>query len=274
MVKSVFAANHTALITGASAGIGMELAKAMAPKLRRLVIVARRSDRLAELATELRGLAPDLDVIVVAADVASGESVESMLGDLDRAGVAVDILVNNAGVGEAELFDRSSWSRIEEIVEVNVIAVLRLTHRLLPAMISRGHGAILNIGSGAGYVAMPNAAVYTASKHFIRAFSESLRAQVTGTGVVVSEAAPGPVESEFDKVAGIEGGATPGQRLFRISAHECAVDIVRQFEAGAPTIFPGENHRRLMRLASFAPRRVFVRQLTKAAQKLRADRAR
>src|SRR5438094_8976868 len=80
-----------------------------------------------------------------------------------------------------------------------------------PAMISRGHGPILNIGSGAGYAAMPNAAVYTASKHFVRAFTESLRAQLAGTGVTVSEAAPGPVESEFDQVAGIEGGATPGK---------------------------------------------------------------
>src|SRR5438876_1333108 len=91
-----------------------------------------------------------------------------------------------------------------------------------PAMISRGHGAILNIGSGAGYAAMPNAAVYTASKHFVRAFDESLRAELAGTGVSVSEAAPGPVESEFDQVAGIEGGATPGQGIFRITAQECA----------------------------------------------------
>ena len=85
-------------------------------------------------------------------------------------------------------------------------------------MISRGHGAILNIGSGAGYAAMPNAAVYTASKHLVRAFTESLRAQLAGTGVTVSEAAPGPVESELDQVAGIEGGATLGQGIFRITA--------------------------------------------------------
>src|SRR5207244_1467912 len=105
---------------------------------------------------------------------------------------------------------------------VNIVAMLRLTRELLPLMIARCHGAILNIGSGAGYAAMPNAAVYTASKHFVRAFTESLRAQVQGTGVTVSEAAPGPVESEFDQVAGIEGGATPGQNLVRVTARECA----------------------------------------------------
>ncbi len=85
------------------------------------------------------------------------------------------MLVNNAGLGESEVFERSPWSRIEQIVEVNIMAMLRLSHHLLPAMLNRGHGAILNIGSGAGYAAMPNAAVYTASKHFVRAFTESLR---------------------------------------------------------------------------------------------------
>ena len=100
---------------------------------------------------------------------------------LDARNLHVDVLVNNAGLGEPELFERSTWSRIRQIVEVNIVAMLRLSHHFLPAMISRGHGAILNIGSGAGYAAMPNAAVYTASKHFVRAFTESLRAQLAGT---------------------------------------------------------------------------------------------
>src|SRR5579872_7107244 len=90
----------------------------------------------------------------------------------------------------------------------NVMAAVQLTHALVPAMVRRGHGAVLNIGSGAGHATMPNAAVYTESKHFIRVFSESLRAQLKETGVIVCEAAPGPVETEFDRIAGIEGGAT------------------------------------------------------------------
>ncbi|HEX8806979.1 MAG TPA: SDR family oxidoreductase [Candidatus Aquilonibacter sp.] len=260
------------MITGASAGIGSELARAVAPKVRRLVLVARRTDRLEELANELRD-ASKVEVFTAAVDVTSPDGVETMLSDLDRNGVAVDILVNNAGVGEAELFERSPWSRIEGIVDVNITALLRLTRQLLPPMVARGHGAILNIGSGAGYAAMPNAAVYTASKHFVRAFTESLRAQLDGTGVFVCEAAPGPVESEFDRVAGIEGGATPGQRALRISSHECAADIVRQFERKTPTIFPGRNHRRLMRLAAIVPRSVFVGQLVKEARRLRAPTA-
>src|SRR5437763_15199735 len=95
--------------------------------------------------------------------------------------------------------------------------MLRLTRELLPLMIARCHGAILNIGSGAGYAAMPNAAVYTASKHFVRAFTESLRAQLAGTGVTVSEAAPGPVASEFDHDAGSDAGGTIVRGNSRVS---------------------------------------------------------
>ena len=189
---------------------------------------------------------------------------------LDARNLHVDVLVNNAGLGEPELFERSTWSRIRQIVEVNIVAMLRLSHHFLPAMISRGgHGAILNIGSGAGYAAMPNAAVYTASKHLVRAFTESLRAQLAGTGVTVSEAAPGPVESEFDQVAGIEGGATLGQGIIRITAQECAADIVREFERGSPVIFPGRNYRWLMKMQPLMPRRLVATHVAQAARQIR-----
>ncbi len=114
---------------------------------------------------------------VEAADLSDPEAIHVLVRQLDARNLHGDVLVNNAGLGESELFERSPWSRIRQIVEVNIVAMLRLSHHFLPAMISRGHGAILNIGSGAGYAAMPNAAVYTASKHFVRAFTESLRAQ-------------------------------------------------------------------------------------------------
>src|SRR5215469_755791 len=201
-MQSVFTTNKSALVTGASAGIGLELTRALAPRLDSLIVVARRVERLEQLAKELQSRFPTLEIAIEAADLSDPERVQSLLERLDRQRWVVDILVNNAGLGESELFERSPWTRIHQIVQVNVVAMLRLTHHFLPAMISRGHGAILNIGSGAGYAAMPNAAVYTASKHFVRAFTESLRAQLGGTGIAVSEAAPGPVESEFDQVAG------------------------------------------------------------------------
>src|SRR5215469_14525164 len=273
-MKSIFTENRTALITGASAGIGFELTKVLAPKLDALVVVARRAERLTQLANQLQAQMPKLRVVAESADLSNRESVESLLSRLDEHRLSVDVLVNNAGLGEAELFERSPWSKLQQIIAVNVLALLRLSHHLLPPMISRRHGAILNIGSGAGYAAMPNAAVYTASKHFVRAFTESLRAQLAGTQITVSEAAPGPVESEFDQAAGIEGGATPGQGMFRITANECAADIVRQFEKGARIIFPGRNYRLMMKLQPLMPRRLFAAQVAQAARKLRQKGAR
>ncbi len=268
-MQSIFTANRTALVTGASAGIGLELAKAFAPKLDSLIIVARRIERLERIAKELQSRYLKLNIAIEAADLSDPQAVQGLLQQLETRRLDVDVLVNNAGLGESELFERSPWNRIRQIVEVNIVAMLRLSHHLLPAMISRGHGGILNIGSGAGYVAMPNAAVYTASKHFVRAFTESLRAQLAGTGITVSEAAPGPVESEFDQVAGIEGGATPGQSVFRITAEECAADIVREFERGSPVIFPGRSYRWLMKVQPLMPRRLVATQVAQAARKIR-----
>jgi short-subunit dehydrogenase len=269
MMQSIFTANRTALITGASAGIGLEVTKVLASKLDALIVVARRIERLEQAAKELQSRFPDLKIAIQAADLSDPEAVQRLLQQLDAGGLQVDLLVNNAGLGESGLFERSPWSRVHNIVEVNIVAMLRLSHHFLPAMISRGHGAILNIGSGAGYAAMPNAAVYTASKHFVRAFTESLRSQLAGTGITVSEAAPGPVESEFDQVAGIEGGSIPGQSMFRITAKECAADIVREFEKSSPVIFPGGKYRWLMKVQPLLPRRMLVAQIAQAARKMR-----
>src|SRR5215469_4126326 len=269
-MKSIFTENRTALITGASAGIGFELTKVLAPKLDALVVVARRTERLTQLKNDLQAQLPKLGVVLESADFSNPDAVETLLRRLDAHGLTVDVLVNNAGLGESELFERSPWSRIQQIVAVNVLAMLRLSHHFLPPMISRGHGAILNIGSGAGYGAMPNAAVYTASKHFVRAFTESLRAQVAGTGITVSEAAPGPVESEFDQAAGIEGGAIPAQGLFRITARECAAEIVHDFEKASPVIFPGRNYSLLMKAQPLMPRRLISRQIAQAAREIRS----
>jgi short-subunit dehydrogenase len=268
-MQSLFAENRTALLTGASAGIGLEMARVLAPKLDTLVLVARRVTRLEEIAKELQSRFPKLSVSVLTADLSSPEAVEDLFQQVTAHHPDIDILINNAGLGEFELFERSPWSRIHQIVEVNIVAMLRLSHHFLPPMVKRGHGAILNIGSGAGYATMANAAVYTASKHFVRAFTESLRAQLAGTGIMVSEAAPGPVDSEFNQVAGVEVGASQGESIIRIGAQECATDIVRQFEQGAPVIFPGRTYRWLMKVQPLMPRLVFAKQLARAARRIR-----
>jgi uncharacterized protein len=268
-MASIFQNNRTALVTGASSGIGLEIVRHLAPHVETLITVARRVERMQSLAKELGAAHRNVTVVVEECDLSDTQAISAMARRLEAMSLEIDILVNNAGFGENTLFETSDWSRTKQILDVNMTAVVQLTHALVPAMVRRGYGAVLNIGSGAGHAAMPNAAVYTGSKHFIRAFSESLRAQLKETGVTICEAAPGPVETEFDRSAGIEGAATPGQSLFRITAAQCARDIVREFERGTAVIYPGRNYRWLMRLQPLMPRRMLIAQITKSARELR-----
>lgn len=271
-MKSIFERNRTAVITGASAGIGLELARQIAPKLDALVLVARRVDRLQHLSSELRLANPKLAVHVEAADLSEAQGVDSLLAAIDRLPRPVDILINNAGLGEYGLFERVERSRISQVLAVNINALVMLTHYVLPGMVQRGHGGIINIGSGAGHAAMPKAPVYTATKHFVKAFTESLRAQVMDAGITVCEIAPGPVDTEFDTAAGIQEGF-PGREAFRITAAECAREILEGFERRVPVLFPGRNYRLMMKAQPLMPRAMLVAQLRSAARKERASRA-
>ena len=148
---------------------------------------------------------------------------------------AIDVLVNNAGVGDQALADQADWARVRNVLRTNVLAVAQLTTALVPAMVDRGRGGVLNMGSGAGLTVMPAAAAYSASKHFMDGFSEALRADLTGTGVVVTQVCPGPVDSEFDQLAGSAGGMTGGPPQFlRISAAQCAREALAGFDRGVP----------------------------------------
>src|SRR5215469_3628391 len=136
-MQSIFGANRTALVTGASAGIGLEMTKALAPKLDSLIVIARRIERLEQLTRELQSRFPKLNIVIEAADLSISEAVESLLQRLEGRDLNIDVLVNNAGLGESELFENSPWNRIHQIVGVNIVAMLRLSHYFLPAMISR-----------------------------------------------------------------------------------------------------------------------------------------
>lgn len=243
------------LVTGASSGIGREFALQLAPRAKGLVLLARRAARLEDLAASLRALNPRLQVTVLPADLSEESDVGRVLGQVrDRAG-DVDVLVNNAGVGDQALFDRTGWERDRAVLRTNIFAVVQLTAALVPPMVKRGRGGVLNIGSGAGLTVMPAAAVYSASKHFIDGFSEALRADLAGTGVVVTQVCPGPVDSEFDQVAGSIGGMTGAPPQFmRVSAAECAREALAGFERGAAIVYPGRAYRFAMRALPLMPR--------------------
>ena len=145
----------TVLITGASSGIGREIARQLARRARTLVLVARREERLEALRDELHASNPTLGVVVERCDLAHPDEVDSLLDSLHRHLVRVDVLVNNAGLGDYSLYEQESWSRIHQMVQVNVTAPLLLTHRLLRRMVERKRGGILNISSGGARAFVP-----------------------------------------------------------------------------------------------------------------------
>ena len=264
----------TVLVTGASAGIGKELASQVAARAGTLVLLARRVDRLEELRAELVARHPQLRVVVLPADLSDEADVTRVLQRVrDQVG-EIDVLINNAGIGDSVLFDRSSWSRTRQLLATNVLAPAQLTAALVPHMVARGRGGVLNIGSGAGLTVLPGAAAYTGSKHFVDGFSEALRADLAGTGVVVTQVCPGPVESEFDQAASSAGGMTGGPpQALRISAKQCAREALAGFDRGAPLVFPGRPYRLLMHLLPLLPRRAQRLQTARAARQLRARTA-
>ena len=261
----------TVLITGASAGIGRELAVQLAPRARTLILLARRAGRLEELWTNLVAEHPQLQILTLPVDLSDETDVSRAIAEAGEQPEAIDVLVNNAGVGDQALADQADWTRVRNVLRTNVLAVAQLTTALVPAMVNRGRGGVLNMGSGAGLTVMPASAAYSASKHFMDGFSEALRADLTGTGVVVTQVCPGPVDSEFDQLAGSAGGMTGGPPQFlRISAAQCAREALAGFDRGVPLVFPGRAYRIAMRALPLLPRELTRRQAARSATRLRS----
>ncbi|HEU5262898.1 MAG TPA: SDR family oxidoreductase [Gemmatimonadales bacterium] len=202
----------TTLITGASGGIGYELAKLFARDRGQLVLVARNGDRLATVAQELRSLgAPGVEVIV--ADLAGAHAVPPLLRELSARGLEVDVLVNNAGYGLSGSFTTTDQATELGMIQLNVGALTALTKGVLPGMLARGQGRILNVASTAGFQPGPFAAVYSATKAYVVSFSEALAEELTGTGVTVTTLCPGPTATGFAFRANMQRS-----RLFRAGA--------------------------------------------------------
>src|SRR5260370_10432942 len=198
--------NCSALITGASAGIGREFARQLANRARTLVLVARREQRLNELRDELRNRNAKLNVHVRVADLSEKSQIDELVRWLENEEIDIDLLINNAGLGDVGPFATSPPQRNDEMLQVNVAALTHVTIKLQPAMISQKRGAILNVSSSAGFLPIPEFNVYAATKAYVTSFSESLRAELRDTGVTVIALCPGPVHTEFGDVAKRPGG--------------------------------------------------------------------
>ncbi|MFA7343808.1 MAG: SDR family oxidoreductase [Terrimicrobiaceae bacterium] len=191
----------TALITGASSGLGAEFARQLAPYARGLVLVARRNDRLEELAQELRGIHGELDVRIYCADLAIEQKRTALADWLHKEKIAVDFLVNNAGLGDHGRFDAGDWKRVKAMLDVNIAALTHLAHLLVPPMLRGGRAAVLNVSSVAGFFPLPHMAVYSATKAYVTSFSEALAIELRPKGITVTALCPGPVPTEFFDVA-------------------------------------------------------------------------
>ncbi len=201
----------TALVTGVSSGIGREIARLHAAHGGDLVLVARRADRLAELAAELEA-AHGVRVLAVPLDLTAPDAVDDLAGTLESHGVTVDLLVNNAGFGGGGAFDGRPAGLDEAMVRLNAEVPVALSRAFLPAMRARGRGRVLNVASIVAFAPGPGMAVYAASKAFLLSFSEALSKELAGTGVTVTAFCPGLTATEFHSAAGyVEDGRTiPG----------------------------------------------------------------
>ena len=196
------------LVTGASSGIGEALARRIARDRKNLVLAARRMDRLEQLATEL-STAHGIRATAISTDLARPDGPAALVSEIERRGLEVDWLVNNAGFVTAGRFDRLPVERELEEIRVNVKAPVDLTGRLLPGMVGRGRGVVMNVASMAGFGPMPYTATYGATKAFLLSFSEALAVEVSGTGVHVVCVCPGFTRTEFQEKAKVDASMLP-----------------------------------------------------------------
>jgi uncharacterized protein len=243
----------TALITGASAGLGAELAWLFAADGHDVVLVARRKDKLDALAHEI-GAKHAVAAHVIACDLAKPGAAATIVAELGARGIEVEFLVNNAGFGDTGAFADLDLARQQDMAQVNVMALMELTRTLLPPMIARKSGRILNIGSTAGFLPGPFMAVYYATKAFVNSFTEALAVELAGTGVTATVSCPGATATEFAQVAG--NHTSPLFKSGVMGAREVAEDAYRAMTRGDVVTISGFKNK--MRIASLrlAPRAV------------------
>ncbi len=247
--------SSTALVTGASSGIGSEVAKQLAARGHSLVLVARREERLRSLATELSA-DHGVEVEVIACDLGEEAERDRLESELRSHGRSVEVLVNNAGFGHQADFARSPRERMVEMVRLNVEAVVDLTSRFLGPMVERGRGSVINIASLGAFQPLPGSAVYGASKAFVLSFSEAIRTELRGSGVTVTAVCPGPVRTEFMAVAEIPGveDRTPG--VVWTAAEDVAKHAVQGAEHDKRVVVPGLLNRAGALAGQHSPRAV------------------
>jgi len=243
----------TALVTGASAGIGEAIARELAGRGHGVTLVARREDRLRSLADELSerfGVRAE----VLGADLEDTAARKGLVRRISELGLDVEILVNNAGFGGGEDFTRTERERLVSMVEVNCLALLDLQAIYLPQMVDRGRGAVINIASTAAFQPLPGSATYGATKAFVLSLSEAVHEELKGSGVTLTAVCPGPVKTEFTEAAGLKGADEQVPGMLWMSAESVAKQAVEAAADGKRAIVPGLLNRAGAVTGQHAPR--------------------
>jgi short-subunit dehydrogenase len=239
-----------AVITGASSGLGALFAEKLAQRGLPLVLAGRDEARLAEVRQRVQRLAPGIDVELVVGDLGGQAGVEHLVAALD--GRAVDVLVNNAGFGTYGRLSEVDADRDHDLIAVNVDALVNLTHAVLPGMLARGRGQILNVASTIAFQPAPYQATYGASKAFVLSFSQALWAETRGTGVTVTALCPGPTRTGF--VDALDANVSQTAIYRRLAAPEPVVDAgLRALDRGRPVVVPGARNSLMATVSRLSP---------------------
>jgi hypothetical protein len=256
----------SALVTGASSGIGREIARRLAAEGSDLVVVARDRERLDVLAKELTAAHDGVTVEVRVADLADPAGLAAVEARVADAGRPVDLVVNNAGFGTYGTFADLDIDTEQREIGVNVTALVRLTHAALRAMLPRGRGAVLNVSSVAGLQATPGNATYGASKAFVASFGESVAGELAGTGVTLTTVLPGYTRTEFQHRAGVGGRRIPDAAW--MSPEAVAEQALAATRAGRPWLVPGVKNKIMIAAVGPVPRSLMRRLAARVAKRV------
>ena len=248
---------RTALVTGASGGIGLEMARLLARDDVHLALTARNTDRLERAARWIQGDCPGGTVVAIPADLGRAGTAAALYDRAAREIGPLDLLINNAGIGAAGPFAECDEGTAAEILQLNIVSLVALARRGLEAMLGRGQGILLNVASTAAFLPGPRMALYYASKAFVLSFGEALAEEVRGSGVSVTTLCPGPVLTGFQSRAGIESAG-----FLRGPLVKTATDVARAGLAGARAgrrvVVPGFANKASVALMRLMPRRTLA----------------
>lgn len=242
-----------ALITGASSGLGLDFADLFAKDGHSLILVARRKDRLEQVATRLRSTYPKIQVDIVNMDLGSPGAGRALFDKVKSKTISVDYLVNNAGFGNSGSFKDQPLNKELQMIDLNVRAVVELAHLFLPDMLKKKSGRILNVGSTAGFQPGPYMSTYYATKAFVNSFSEGLHEELRGTGVTCTVLAPGATATEFASAANMNES-----RLFKSGSVASSKQVARfgynSMLAGRTIVVPGLLNNLMIQMLRLSPR--------------------